>query len=76
MDNRNLTGRSASGLILLCFSGDGSETLSVKAEYAASQINAAALIFVQPITRPIAALSILPVVRIDLIQGTKLGKLN
>ncbi|KAL1565701.1 subtilisin-like protease SBT3.18 [Salvia divinorum] len=76
MDNRNLTGRSASGLILVCFSNDGSETLSVRAEYAASLINATALIFVQPITRPLAALSIVPVVRIDLIQGTKLGKLN
>lgn len=78
MDNRNLTGRWASGLILLCFSGDGSgsEVLSMRAEYAASQINATAVIFVQPISRPVAALSIIPLVRIDIFQGTKLGQLN
>lgn len=76
MDNRNLTGKSGVGLILLCFSNDGSEGVSLNAEFAAAQVNASALIFVQPISRPTAALSIIPLVRIDIFQGTQLGQLD
>lgn len=62
---------SLSGKVLLCFSTEGSIN-SEDAEYVANRANAAALIFVQPLTRPVAAVSIIPVVRIDTIQGTKI----
>lgn len=76
MNNRNrTTTKSASGLILLCFSRSR-EATSEEAEVAASQINAAAVIFVQPLNRAVAALSIVPLVRIDILQGTKLGGLD
>ncbi|KAG8371769.1 hypothetical protein BUALT_Bualt13G0122700 [Buddleja alternifolia] len=70
-DTRNWKNISASGKILLCFSTDGSVS-SEDAEFVARRANAAALIFVQPLTRPVAALSIIPLVRIDAIQGTKI----
>ncbi|KAH6823710.1 hypothetical protein C2S53_004446 [Perilla frutescens var. hirtella] len=72
-----MSGKSAVGLILLCFSNDGSEKFSLDAEYAATQTNAMALILVQPITRPtVAALSTsIPLVRLDISQGTKLALL-
>ncbi|XP_051131206.1 subtilisin-like protease SBT3.18 [Andrographis paniculata] len=70
-DNANWMKSSAAGMILLCFSMDGPVS-SLDAEFAARRANAAALIFVQPVAKPTAAISIVPVVRIDTIQGTKL----
>lgn len=46
--------------------------MSEDAEVAARRANAVGLIFVQPLTRPVAAASIVPVVRIDFIQGTRI----
>ncbi|KAI3461910.1 hypothetical protein Pfo_018573 [Paulownia fortunei] len=65
----------ASGKVLICFSTDGPVS-SEDAEFVARRANASALIFVQPLTRPVAAVSIIPVVRIDTIQGTKLHLLT
>ncbi|XP_011090078.1 subtilisin-like protease SBT3.18 [Sesamum indicum] len=62
---------SASGNILLCFSTDGPVS-SYEAEFAAREAKAAAVIFVEPLTRPIAAVSIFPIIHIDIIQGMKL----
>ncbi|KAL0436759.1 UNVERIFIED_CONTAM: Subtilisin-like protease SBT3.18 [Sesamum radiatum] len=62
---------SASGNILLCFSTDGPVS-SYEAEFAAREAKAAAVIFVEPLTRPIAAVGIYPIIHIDLIQGMKL----
>ncbi|KAK6145022.1 hypothetical protein DH2020_021842 [Rehmannia glutinosa] len=62
-------------VILVCFSTDG-RLSSEDAEFAARRANATALIFVQPLNKPIAAVSIIPVVRIDTIQGTKLHLLS
>ncbi|GFP95646.1 subtilisin-like protease sbt5.3 [Phtheirospermum japonicum] len=67
----NWKGYPATGKILVCFSTDGSID-SEDAEYAAYKANATALIFVQPPTRPTAVVSIIPVIRIDTIQGSKL----
>ncbi|KAL2470039.1 Subtilisin-like serine endopeptidase family protein [Abeliophyllum distichum] len=67
----NLRNRSAAGIVILCFSTVG-PVMSEDAEAAASRANAAGLIFVQPLTRPIAAASIIPVVRIDIIQGSRI----
>ncbi|CAA2957179.1 subtilisin-like protease [Olea europaea subsp. europaea] len=65
----NLRNRSAAGKVILCFSG---QVMSEDAEVAARRANAVGLIFVQPLTRPVAAASIVPVVRIDFIQGTRI----
>ncbi|KAK4492225.1 hypothetical protein RD792_003025 [Penstemon davidsonii] len=70
-NTRNWMNISLSGEVLLCFSTDGPVS-SEDAEFVASRANAAALVFVQPLTRPVAAVSIVPVVRIDTIQGTKI----
>ncbi|KAK6145057.1 hypothetical protein DH2020_021877 [Rehmannia glutinosa] len=74
-DTRNWINISVSGKILVCFSTDG-RLSSEDAEFAARRANATALIFVQPLNRPIAVVSIIPVVRIDTIQGTKLHLLS
>ncbi|XP_075521124.1 subtilisin-like protease SBT3.18, partial [Primulina tabacum] len=60
-----------SGMVLVCFVADGGLDCE-DAEYAAYLADASALICVQPLTRPVAALSIIPVVRMDVIQGTKI----
>ncbi|PIN05580.1 Tripeptidyl-peptidase II [Handroanthus impetiginosus] len=73
-NTRNWMNISLSGKILLCFSTDG-PVISEDAEFVARRANAAALIFVQPLTRPAAAVSVIPLVRIDTIQGTKLNLL-
>ncbi|KAL0418061.1 UNVERIFIED_CONTAM: Subtilisin-like protease SBT3.18 [Sesamum radiatum] len=62
---------SASGNILLCFSTDGPVS-SIEAEFAARKAKAAAVIFVEPLTRPVAAVGVFPIIRIDIIQGMKL----
>ncbi|KAK4441060.1 Subtilisin-like protease SBT3.18 [Sesamum alatum] len=67
----NWKNASASGNVLLCFSTDGPVS-SNEAEFAARVAKAAAVIFVEPLTRPIASVSIFPVIRIDIIQGMKL----
>ncbi|KAL8480866.1 hypothetical protein ACS0TY_027404 [Phlomoides rotata] len=72
-NTRNWKNVSLSGMVLVCFSNDGDQVVkSEDAEYVARRAKAAALIFVQPLTRPVAALSIIPLLRIDSIQGTKL----
>ncbi|KAL7124466.1 hypothetical protein ABFS83_14G050000 [Erythranthe nasuta] len=71
-NSENWTNKSAAGKILICFSTDG-DVSSEDAEFAAARrANASALIFVQPLTMPVAAVSIIPVVRIDIVQGSKL----
>lgn len=71
-NTRNWMNVSLSGMVLVCLSNVGDEVMSEDAEYVARRAKAAALIFIQPLTRPVAALSILPLLRIDSIQGTKL----
>ncbi|GER41211.1 subtilisin-like serine endopeptidase family protein, partial [Striga asiatica] len=68
---QNWRNRDASGKILLCYATDG-KLESDDAEYAAYKANASALIFVQAMTWPLAVASIIPVVRIDVIQGKTL----
>ncbi|XP_073138163.1 subtilisin-like protease SBT3.18 [Henckelia pumila] len=62
--------RPLSGMVLVCFVSDGALDCE-DAGNAAYVGQAAALICVQPLTRPIATLSMIPVVCIDVIQGTK-----
>ncbi|KAA8550925.1 hypothetical protein F0562_002609 [Nyssa sinensis] len=64
--------RYASGKIILCFSTLGSVT-SGEAEAAVWNANASALIFAEPYTRQSPDVGILPVVRVDMDQGTKLS---
>ncbi|CAA0825784.1 Subtilisin-like serine endopeptidase family protein [Striga hermonthica] len=68
---RNWRNIDASGKILLCYATDGQLESGV-AEYAAYKANASALIFVQALTWPLAVASIIPVIRIDVIQGKTL----
>lgn len=53
----------------MCLSTVGPVT-SGEAELAARKANALGLIFVEPLTRQIADVDIIPTVRVDFIQGT------
>ncbi|KAA8542953.1 hypothetical protein F0562_024105 [Nyssa sinensis] len=64
-------GTSALGMVILCFSIMGQVT-RIDAEKAAWKANASGLIFAEPSTRQIPDVSIIPSVRIDINQGTKL----
>ncbi|XP_031111169.1 subtilisin-like protease SBT3.18 [Ipomoea triloba] len=68
----NWKNRKASGRVILCFATIGS-VLVEEAEAAAWRANASGLIFVEPLGRPVAYVTIIPVVRVDLIQGTQIG---
>ncbi|CAK9174330.1 unnamed protein product [Ilex paraguariensis] len=70
--SENWKKRSAIGRLILCFSTVGS-VMSGEAEAAAWKANASGLIFVEPLTRQIADVDVIPVVRVDIIQGTKIG---
>uniref|UniRef100_A0A7N0TJC9 Uncharacterized protein n=1 Tax=Kalanchoe fedtschenkoi TaxID=63787 RepID=A0A7N0TJC9_KALFE len=68
----NWNERRASGRIILCFSTIGPLPSSDVAVEAARQANATALIYVEPLTRQIADVDLLPTIRLDFHQGTKL----
>ncbi|KAM0038649.1 putative tripeptidyl-peptidase II [Helianthus debilis subsp. tardiflorus] len=63
--------RSAVGAVILCFSTQGPVAIE-DAEVAAWIANAAGLIFVDSPTRQYVDVDIIPTVRIDMIQGSKL----
>ncbi|XP_019151826.1 PREDICTED: subtilisin-like protease SBT3.18 [Ipomoea nil] len=68
----NWKNRKASGRVILCFATIG-PVLVEEAEAAAWRANASGLIFVEPLGRPVAYVTIIPVLRLDLIQGTQIG---
>nr|GMD72817.1 subtilisin-like protease SBT3.18 [Ipomoea batatas] len=68
----NWKNRKASGRVILCFATIG-PVLVEEAEAAAWRANASGLIFVEPLGRPVAYVTIIPVIRVDLIQGTQIG---
>ncbi|KAK6936970.1 Peptidase S8/S53 domain [Dillenia turbinata] len=72
-DNWNKS-KKASGKVILCFSTRGQIT-SDTAEKAAVLANASGLIFVEPLFNQIADVDIIPTVRIDIVEGTKLNNL-
>ncbi|XP_035838460.1 subtilisin-like protease SBT3.18 isoform X2 [Helianthus annuus] len=63
--------RSAVGAVILCFSTQGPVAIE-DAEVAAWIANAAGLIFVDSPTRQYVDVDIIPTIRIDMIQGSKL----
>ncbi|KAF5190802.1 Subtilisin-like protease [Thalictrum thalictroides] len=67
----NWNSKSATGKIILCFSTVGS-VLASEASMAAFAANASALIFVEPMTKQISEVDIIPVIRITIDQGTQI----
>ncbi|PSR86918.1 Subtilisin-like protease SBT3.18 [Actinidia chinensis var. chinensis] len=68
---QNWKRKAALGKALLCFSTIGPVSIGV-AEEAAWRANASALIFVEPLNRQVPDVDIIPTIRVDIIQGTKL----
>ncbi|XP_047307495.1 subtilisin-like protease SBT3.18 [Impatiens glandulifera] len=69
--SQNWRKQAAIGKIILCFSSIGSIT-SGTAQVAAFVANASALIFVEPPTKQIADLDIIPTIRVNIDLGTKI----
>ncbi|CDP18580.1 unnamed protein product [Coffea canephora] len=69
---KNVTAK-ADGKIILCFSSMGSVRRD-EAEAAARNRSAAGLIFVEPLSRPFPDITILPLLLLDIIQGTKMAQ--
>ena len=67
MENIKAT-KSATGRIVLCFSTIGPK-LSLEA---AAAVKAAGLIFVEPMTRQLPDIEVIPTVLVNLEQGTKI----
>lgn len=63
--------KSAAGKIVLCFSSVGPK-LSVEAAAAVDAVNGTGLIFVEPMTRQLPDIDVIPTVLVDLEQGTKM----
>lgn len=69
----NMKNLSADGMIILCFSSLG-PVRREEAEFAARNISATGLIFVEPLSRLFPDITILPFVQLDIIQGTKIAQ--
>ncbi|KAL4578343.1 hypothetical protein LXL04_014464 [Taraxacum kok-saghyz] len=63
----------ASGTVILCFSAPGAVQIQ-EAEVAAWVANATGLIFVDSPTRQYVDADIIPTIRVDIIQGTKMNR--
>ncbi|KAL8159536.1 hypothetical protein V2J09_001073, partial [Rumex salicifolius] len=67
----NWNKKAASGRVILCFSTSGWVS-SGTAEAAVFRANGSALIFAEPITRQLAEVDVIPTIRVDLAQGTRI----
>ncbi|XP_061360586.1 subtilisin-like protease SBT3.18 [Gastrolobium bilobum] len=63
--------KSGAGRIVLCFSTIG-PTLSLEAATAAKAVNATGLIFVEPMSRQLPDIDVVPTVLVNLEEGTKI----
>lgn len=70
MENWNK--KLATGKVILCFSTIGPIPLSGTAQLAVKKANGLGLIFVEPPTKQIADVDIIPTIRVDINQGTKI----
>lgn len=69
---RNWNNITARGKVILCFSTPESVIVD-EAEVAAFRASASALIFVEPLYKQVPDVDIIPTIRVDIIQGTRMS---
>lgn len=70
---QNWNNKKARGKVILCFSTVGQPPVSEgEAELAAYNASASALIFVEPVNKQDPYVDLIPTIRVDIIQGTRM----